>query len=353
MSTPVPWARERQVAEAAVKAAAKLTKRVQSTVKEVSKADASPVTAADFAAQALLTQHIRRAFPDDAIVGEEDSSVLRSDGLLGEKVYLLFREASSSSSSSSDDDDDDDEGVCSLEDMLDLIDVGGKGMGGGGRFWTMDPIDGTAAFLRGEQFAVAVGLVEGGKEVVGVIACPNLKVCNGVISEAIVDQELGVVLSAVKGQGTRLITLRHQPPDPDPILLPKLPAPRSLSDLHIVDCPIGNPPGREAMRLLAARVQAPFPGTDIWSSHVRYAALILGGGNVLVRVPASGRDESCIWDHAGAQLLYSELGGLATDLDGRPLDFTAGRYLCRNRGLVVAHEGVHGRVLAELRSHHV
>ncbi|KAF4580996.1 myo-inositol-1(or 4)-monophosphatase [Ophiocordyceps camponoti-floridani] len=321
MSTPVPWARERQVAEAAVKAAAKLTKRVQSTVKEVSKADASPVTAADFAAQALLTQHIRRAFPDDAIVGEEDSSVLRSDGLLGEKVYLLFREASSS-------DDDDDDGVCSLEDMLDLIDVGGKGMGGGGRFWTMDPIDGTAAFLRGEQFAVAVGLVEGGKEVVGVIACPNLKVCNGVISEAIVDQELGVVLSA-------------------------LPAPRSLSDLHIVDCPIGNPPGREAMRLLAARVQAPFPGTDIWSSHVRYAALILGGGNVLVRVPASGRDESCIWDHAGAQLLYSELGGLATDLDGRPLDFTAGRYLCRNRGLVVAHEGVHGRVLAELRSHHV
>ncbi|PHH78288.1 hypothetical protein CDD80_7096 [Ophiocordyceps camponoti-rufipedis] len=267
MSTPVPWARERQVAEAAVKLAAKLTKRVQSTVTEVSKADASPVTAADFAAQALLTLHIRRSFPHDAIVGEEDSSVLRSDAALCEKVYRLFREAS--------------DGGCSVEDMLDLIDVGGKGLGGEGRFWTMDPIDGTAAFLRGEQFAVSVALVEGGEEVVGVIACPNLKVHDGVISEAVVDEELGVVLSAVKGQGTTVTTLRLDSTESDPVLLPKLPAPESLRDLHIVDCPIGNPPGREIMRRLAAKVHAPFPGTDIWSSHVRYAALILGGGNVL------------------------------------------------------------------------
>ncbi len=42
------------------------------------------------------------------------------------------------------------------------------------RFWTLDPIDGTKGFLRGEQYAVALALVVDGRVVVAALACPNL-----------------------------------------------------------------------------------------------------------------------------------------------------------------------------------
>src|SRR5205823_1493046 len=42
------------------------------------------------------------------------------------------------------------------------------------RFWTLDPIDGTKGFLRGEQYAVALALIVEGQVVVAALACPNL-----------------------------------------------------------------------------------------------------------------------------------------------------------------------------------
>ena len=44
------------------------------------------------------------------------------------------------------------------------------------RFWTLDPIDGTKGFLRGEQYAVALALIVGGEVVVAALACPNLTI---------------------------------------------------------------------------------------------------------------------------------------------------------------------------------
>ncbi|PHH86876.1 hypothetical protein CDD83_9640 [Cordyceps sp. RAO-2017] len=66
----------------------------------------------------------------------------------------------------------------------------------------------------------------------------------------------------------------------------------------------------------------------------------------MLRVPAAPGRPSCIWDHAGAQLIYVELGGAVSDLDGRPVDFGAGRHLSRNRGLVAAHADIHDTVLS-------
>ena len=43
------------------------------------------------------------------------------------------------------------------------------------RFWTLDPIDGTKGFLRGEQYAVALALIVGGEVVVAALACPSLE----------------------------------------------------------------------------------------------------------------------------------------------------------------------------------
>lgn len=45
-----------------------------------------------------------------------------------------------------------------------------------GRYWVLDPVDGTLGFVRGDQYAVALALIEDGKVVLGVLGCPNYPV---------------------------------------------------------------------------------------------------------------------------------------------------------------------------------
>lgn len=341
--------RERSVAELAVLRACILTKRVLSSVDEISKADQSPVTVADFAAQALIISALRAAFPNDSFVGEETADVLREDVALRERVYQLVQ---SVSVPGPDGDGQVLPGPASVEDMLDLIDLGGSGTGGpNGRFWVMDPVDGTRAFLRSEQYAVSIALIQDGREVLGVLGCPNLKLdAAGHVRESSCDTDgLGIMLSAARGQGTTMRTLGNSPVLPAPTPLARLSAPAKLEDLHIVDCVESKASRHDVVAQLAQRVGAKYPGTDVWSSLMRYAALVVGGGDVQIRVPARPRGEGaqpCVWDHAGAQLIFTELGGKVTDLDGRDIDFGAGRTVVRNYGMIIAKEGIHGEVLA-------
>jgi 3'(2'), 5'-bisphosphate nucleotidase len=351
MTLPAPpFHRERAIAELAVLRACVLTKTVLAAVDEISKTDSSPVTIADFAAQALIISAVRSVFPNDGLVGEEDASALRADPALTARVYDLVcsvkRLAGASSELAAI------PGPASPEEMIAMIDLGASGQGGRhGRFWVMDPVDGTRAFLRGEQYAVSLALVEDGVERVGVLGCPNLRLTKaGRVEEASVDSTgLGVLLTAVRGQGS---TIRHvsSPATLAPARkLDRFPDPARTQDLHVVDCLQSKAYRHDVVADLAARLGAVYPGTEVWSSHVRYAALIIGGGDYQLRVPATDKTRMCLWDHAGAQLIFTELGGKITDLDGKPIDFGAGRDLNQNRGMVAAKEGVHGTVLAALR----
>lgn len=51
-----------------------------------SKSDDSPVTVADYAAQAFITLRLAALFPDDAFIAEETSDALRASPLLLSKV---------------------------------------------------------------------------------------------------------------------------------------------------------------------------------------------------------------------------------------------------------------------------
>ncbi|KAK7431080.1 hypothetical protein QQZ08_002361 [Neonectria magnoliae] len=340
-----PFARERHVAELAVLRASVLTKKVLSSVSEITKADASPVTVADFAAQALLIAALAAAFPSDAFLGEEASEALRNDAALRDRVWELVSSTSLA---------DPETGAAlaspaSVDEMLDLIDLGGRGQGGPtGRFWVMDPIDGTATFLRGEQYAVSLALIEDGREVLGVLGCPNLRLQDGHVKESNVDTDgLGILLSAVKGQGSSIRTMTAHGLEPARPL-PALTATPDLAEMHIIDCLTSKSSRHDLIRRLADSFGAPFPSTEVWSSHIRYAALIVGGGDLHVRIPATPETKMYVWDHAGAQLIFTEVGGTVTDLDGRAIDFAAGRDLSRNRGLIAARDGIHELVLKRL-----
>ncbi|KAM3543538.1 hypothetical protein ARSEF1564_003590 [Beauveria bassiana] len=352
-----PFERERAVAEAAVLRAAILTKNVQSRVSAVSKADATPVTVADFAAQALLISALHAAFPGDGFLGEEDSLALRNDAQLCDQVYdLVVSSAADAVASGGGGDGEALASPSSVDEMLNLIDLGGAGQGGPtGRFWVMDPIDGTATFLKGQQYAVALALIENGREVVGVLACPSLKVADdGGIYDDVVDADgLGVLLAAVKGQGATIrrfpsaatASLLSSPATPLPPLLPPAAENSLTSRLRFVDCQRSTSTNHGLPRTLAGRLGARYPGLDVWASHVRYAALVLGAADAWVRLGARPEAVFYVWDNAGAQLLFTERGGRVTDFDGRAMEFGAGRDLRANRGMVVARADVHGVLL--------
>lgn len=50
-------------------------------------------------------------------------------------------------------------------------------------------------------------------------------------------------------------------------------------------------------------------------------------------------------DHAAGCLIVEEAGGTVTDFQGKPLDFSVGRTLSKNRGVLASSKLLHPQVL--------
>ncbi|KAM3429452.1 hypothetical protein NHJ13734_008166 [Beauveria thailandica] len=362
------YAEERRIASAAVHHASLLTKSVMRSIKHVSKKDSTPVTVADFAVQALLIGTLSQAFPADGFLGEESAAALRQDAVLCQQVWELVSSTEAWPGAAS-------QGnkaltrPCSPEEMMELIDRGGLGTGGRhGRTWVMDPIDGTATFIKSGQYAVALALIQDGKEVLGVVGCPNLALDLDHLESVPTDDEgYGFIVSAVHGDRGVLVQPVGAGELPPGQFIPSRQAQlqdeassiQSL-DLNFVDSMSGEAYHLNKAEHLAKRFGcARFPGTEVWSTQVRLIILALGKtscNNVQVRIPPpkvqGGEEdpEDYIWDYAGAHLILREAGGVATDLDGKEVDFGTGRRLSGNWGLVAAsHPSLHGRILGQVR----
>lgn len=61
--------------------------------------------------------------------------------------------------------------------------------------------------------------------------------------------------------------------------------------------------------LSIAASAASWPGTDVWSSQMRYVALIVGGADVMVHIPVKKDKRSYVWDYVGEHLTFREAGG--------------------------------------------
>ncbi|KAL2005881.1 hypothetical protein VTN00DRAFT_10374 [Thermoascus crustaceus] len=354
MSSSNPYSKELQIACLAVQRATLLTKILLEAVDKgaIDKFDSTPVTIADFAAQALIIGSMHRAFPDDDFVGEESADSLREDPELLDRVWQLV--------STTRLEDPESEALLATpstkEEMVDLIDLGVKGKcERQGRSWVLDPVDGTATFMRGQQYAVCLALVEDGEQKVGVLGCPNLNLEKGTVSEDVVDRDgYGLMLSAVTGQGAYIRPMGRG------ALAPATPIPKirvvgtesddDLSGLRFVDCAAAKSSDFEKHAQFASRIGAPWPPrADLWSAQMRYVAMAVGGCNALIKIPKKKQYRSNVWDHAGGMLIFEECGGKITDLEGNPVDCGLGRVLADTYGMVAAPEGAHARVLDALQ----
>jgi 3'(2'), 5'-bisphosphate nucleotidase len=87
-------------------------------------------------------------------------------------------------------------------------------------------------------------------------------------------------------------------------------------------------------------------------SQVKYALLASGEGEIYLRVlsPEQKNYKEKIWDQAAGSIIVEEAGGIVTDLDGAPLDFSRGRTLKGNRGICASNGILHERALDAIRA---
>jgi 3'(2'), 5'-bisphosphate nucleotidase len=326
-----PWAGHRLAAEldvalAAVREAASLCHEVGAGVDrgELAKPDRSPVTVADFGAQALVCRSLAEAFPGDPVMGEEGSAGLLAPGneaLLARVTSLVAARRPGASAAD----------VCAWIDRgaLDRATP---------RFWTLDPVDGTKGFLRGGQYAVALALIVDGELAVSAMGCPSL----GESAEG--PAGAGSLFAAVAGGGAWQLPLRGDGPahrlrtraTDDPSRL------RFCESVEAAHSSHGN-----AARVVALLGAATAPAR--LDSQAKYGVVARGEADAYLRMPNRADYAENIWDHGPGALIVTEAGGAVTDIAGRPLDFSLGAKLEHNRGVVASSGPAHGAIIAAIR----
>ena len=302
----------------------------------LTKANGSPVTVADFVVQAFVASRLAQHFSGDPLVAEEDASVLRGGGVsqVREQVVRLVGQMLPGT-------------AAETEQVLAWID---RGRGAcGRRFWTLDPIDGTRGLLRGGQYVIALALVVEGTVEIGIVGCPRLSITTAPPSQAQVSDHAvlatvedgadGGVAIAVRNRGAWWMPLHGGRPTRLSVSNESNPA--RIRALHSRESRHSD--ADELHRVLRAlRSSAPPVLRDGQTKQVLLAA---GTAELLMRIPRDCGYREAIWDQAAGALLVAEAGGRVTDLDGLPLDFTTGRHLLRNTGLIASNGLLHDAVL--------
>ena len=314
---------EKRTAMSAVFRAAQLCQQVQTDVLKtdaVEKADRSPVTVADFGSQALICQAITEAFPEDAIVAEEDSQALRENPQLMQRVTGYVDRFAAA--------------IPPTQTVCDWIDRGGGEVGE--RFWTLDPIDGTKGFLRGDQYAIALALIVNGEVKLGVLACPNLP-------QKLDDPhaQRGCLFVAERDEGTRMLSLDGQSSEQICISQATHRFAESVESTHS---------DLDTHAQIAHQVGIIEPPIRM-DGQGKYGVLARGEASVYIRLPNPVTPDyrECIWDHAAGMIVVEEAGGVVTDVDGRPLDFSQGRRMITNRGILATNGKLHPLLLECIR----
>jgi 3'(2'), 5'-bisphosphate nucleotidase len=315
---------EIEIARSAAREAALLCEDVrrEMVAPAMTKEDKSPVTVADFGAQALICRRLAREFPADPVVGEEDAHSLRAEDAVAARAvagYVLRRVAGSP------------------EDVLAWIDHGNGSVSP--RYWTLDPIDGTKGFLRNDQYAVALALVEAGDVKVAVLACPNLP-----LDPANPSAARGVLFAAVRGKGVWAEPLAGG--EPRPI---RVADGTNAGAWKLVES-VESGHGHHSLQEQVAQAVGVRGGSVRMDSQAKYGAVARGEAALYLRLPSPRTPDyrENIWDHAAGVLVVEEAGGRVTDIRGRALDFAGGAKMVENRGVVVSNGPIHDRVLREL-----
>ncbi|CAK9325162.1 unnamed protein product [Citrullus colocynthis] len=367
------YSKELDMAVRVVHLACALCRRVQEGLLEAGNAqvkakdDDSPVTIADWSVQATVSWILSKYFGSKniSIVAEEDVQTLStpdSRSLLS-AVVKTVNECLTEAPKYGLQSPAGELGTCEILEAISRCNSTG---GPTGRHWVLDPVDGTLGFVRGDQYAVALALIENGKVVLGVLGCPNYplkkeclhyhyKVSGPKLSQSCSDTlEKGCVIYAKRScSGAWMQPLVHGDK--------KLEWPNSASLIQVSSIddpalatfcePVEKRNSNHSFTAgLAYSVGLRKQPLRVYSM-VKYAAIARGDAEIFMKFARTGYREK-IWDHAAGVIIVEAAGGVVTDAGGRPLDFSKGVYLeGLDRGIIVCsgpilHEKIIGAVYA-------
>lgn len=392
---PLPMSVLVRAAKAAVARAVALSTAVQGRLvagATLAKADAtaSPVTIADFGVQAVIALSLAELLPRGSplrMVGEEDDTTLRAagEGVVSEVVRVVNAAHPKA-----------DGGAWSAEEVLGAVACGGYDGAASADaprgsplsaawesgYWILDPIDGTRGFLRGGQYAVGLAYVRHGRVVLGAMGCPNIPypkwdgtgtplhaaaaAAGGAGGSG--SGDVGCLFTAVRGHGTFMEPLAGvaagvaasregaAATEEESDLAAALSSRGAASRVQAAVLPSASSAifaesfealhGRwDLTQGIASALSITSPPLRL-DSMCKYGLLARGDGHIYFRFPPAKHPVEYVWDHAAGSIVLEEAGGRVTDIYGKELDFSRGRTLAANKGVIATCGNIHEEVLA-------
>lgn len=306
-----------------------MTRKAQGATLKVarySKSDTSPVTAADFAVQALINRKLGTLYEDIVILAEESSKELKTKTDLVKNICGMVQF---------------DWPSVSAEKLINAIDLGSN-KSQKDCYWALDPIDGTKGFIRGGQYAIALAFLDKGEVTKAIMGCPNLSPSSSSAPDKV--SQTGSIFFSVKGQGSWIVPDDFNAFEPMQVFCgaedsSEIRICGSVEPLHSIT---------QKNDQIAAFLKKTNRKIKI-DSQCKYAVVASGRADAFIRIPADRNYREKIWDHAAGLLIAAESGATVTDADGQPLDFKHGEELKKNKGIVCAESSYHQSIIAAIK----
>lgn len=275
-----------------------------------------PVTIADYGSQAIICRAIQKHYPDDAVVSEESGKQfleLVSDAQRANVLEILSTVLGTQ---------------VTQDEVVSWLDFG-KGKSAK-RTWVIDPIDGTKGFIALRHYAIACGLLIDGKVAEGIVATPGYK-----DKGALFYTQDGATYRAPLMEGTGEKVTISDREDPTEFVTVQ-----SVEKQHA---------SKSRMQLAREYCGLESAIVDELDSMEKYALIACGDADLYLRLPREGSTYSHkIWDHVAGVALVYQAGGVVTDVDGSPLDFSQGDTL-PNLGMVTSNGKRHDSIVAAVQ----
>ncbi|AQU81898.1 MULTISPECIES: 3'(2'),5'-bisphosphate nucleotidase CysQ [unclassified Halomonas] len=168
---------------------------------------------------------------------------------------------------------------------------GFTGVDDDGRYWLVDPLDGTKEFIkRNDEFTVNIALIENGRPVLGVVTAPALK----------------VAYIAAEGVGAFKIDATGQ-----------------RQAIRVV----GKPDKETTWRVMGSRSH-PHPALAAWLNKLGKHNVTPMGSSLKCCLIAEGKADvyprlgpTSLWDTSAAHAVILQAGGRVESLEGEPLSY--------------------------------
>ncbi|MBC7813512.1 MAG: hypothetical protein H7175_20305 [Burkholderiales bacterium] len=308
----------------AVRQSASLCRVVQQTqIVSGAKVGAEPVTIADYGTQAILCRAISRAFPDDAVIAEEQSAQFTRLFSSEQRAHVAGLVSVALGE------------TVSEADLVRWLDHGQDRKAA--RTWIIDPIDGTSSFQKLKRYTIAIGFTVDGRAVEGILGAPGHP--SGDDLGALfytADEGRSAYAEPLGGGQARQIRISDT---------------FDLGALTLVQSPGASRGEQDTAGQVRRAAGISVLSYIEWpDSQNKYLTLATGDADLLMYVAYGPSMNFKVWDHAAGVALVEAAGGVVTDLDGSPIDFGQGNTLSGNAGIIAANPYIHGQVLQAVQS---